>query len=598
LMTCLADSLVVSHRESQASYTFEFGEHDAMDDDANPDADFEKEAINEIERYRRIDEWISTYHNVYSTTAIVCLQKLTQAGIVRDKVRELLEYTRVENAVNVRLVAFNCLVETGITRKMSMLAYLLSSLVEDRSPTFRRKLLDCFGVALGHIALGDDDPEPLTAPVANDTGLVLEQEPVNHEIRHLEATRKTTPEGALAALKNILQGQAKFKEALWNAATSPTLTLEELGALADIAALVFDDKVSLAVTLKYPRHWRAINDGRGKVKFLAHGAYRTAPTKGLPFDDWTVLQEFGLQYNGPLDEEVVKKRTADREAAELKIRLDKERHMQAIEATRARAEAQSLAQSQQMAMPPPTTIPTPTIEKTGLKISLGAGVKRKQSISSTPREGSPKSLKMKHQTTANGYAGSPAPAPRESPAPAPKIRRGSTPASAAQAPKKVKVGRKVVKLRLGKHLGPKVAGILSKPPNPRPPKPVNRPSIGGSESSLLKGRSGTPNTSNGAGPASTLVSPSSFSASPSQAQTLNMGGFRSYNGPAETTTETKMPKREPVAESKPISSIPKFSKSTASSAAASPAATPPPPKKFKLKLGGPKKPSGGAGSPE
>lgn len=281
--------------------------------------------------------------------------------------------------------------------------------------------------------------------------------------------------------------------------------------------------------------------------------------------------------------------------------------MQAIEATRARAEAQSLAQSQQMAMPPPTTIPTPTIEKTGLKISLGAGVKRKQSISSTPREGSPKALKVKHQQTANGYAGGPAPAPRESPIPAPKVRRGSTPASAAPAIKKAKVGRKIVKLRLGKNLSPKVASILSKPPNPRQPKPINRPSMGGTESSSLKGRSGTPNTSNGAGPASTLVSPSSFPASPSQASVLNMGGFRSFTGPAEPATETKIPKREPAAESKPISSIPKFSKSTASSARASPAATPPPPrgdgdskpkKKFTLKLGGPKKPSGGAGSPE
>jgi transcription initiation factor TFIID subunit 2 len=606
LMTCLADSLVVSHRESKASYTFEFGEDDAMDDDANPDADFEKEAINEIERYRRIDEWISTYHNVYSTTAIVCLQKLTQSGIVRDKQRELLEYTRVENAVNVRLVAFNCLVETGLTRQMSMLAYLLSSLVEDRSPTFRRKLLDCFGVALGHIALGDDDSEPPTAPAVNDTGLVLEQE-VNHEIRHLEATRKTTPEGALAALKNTLQGQPKFKDALWNAATSPTLTLDEVGALADIAALIFDDKVSLAVTLKYPQHWKAVNDGRGKVRFLAHGAYRTAPTKGLPFDDWTVLQEFGLQYNGPLDDEVVKKRTADREAAELKVKLEKERHMQAIEATRERAEAQSRAQSQQMAMPPPTTIPTPTIEKTGLKLTLGASNKRKHSTSSTPREGSPKSIKVKHEQTPNGYAGNPAP-PRQSPAPTPKVRRGSTPASAAPALKKA--GRKIVKLRLGKS-SPKVAGIISKQPNPRPPKLiVNRPSMAGTESSLLKGRSGTPNTSHGAGPASTLVSPSSY-ASPSQTQALNMnmGGFRSYSGPAEPTAETKIPKREPAAESRSsISSIPKFSKSTASSAAGSPAATPPPhrgdgdsqpKKKFKLKLGGPKKPSGGgAGSPE
>ena len=32
--------------------------------------DFRKDAISEIERYRRIDEWISSYHNVFSTTAL------------------------------------------------------------------------------------------------------------------------------------------------------------------------------------------------------------------------------------------------------------------------------------------------------------------------------------------------------------------------------------------------------------------------------------------------------------------------------------------------------------------------------------------------
>lgn len=588
LMTCLADSLVVSHREPQASYTFEFGEDEPMADDNNPDADFEKEAISEIERYRRIDEWISTYHNVYSTTAIECLQKLTKSGIVKDKIKELLEYTRVENAVNVRLVAFNCLVETGVTRKMSMLAYLLSSLVEDRSPTFRRALLDCFGVALGHIALGDDEPEPLQAPVVNDSGLVLEQE-VNHEIRHLEATRKTSPEGALAALKNILQVQPRFKEALWDAVTSPTLTIDEIGALADIAALVFDAKVSLEVTLKYPRHWRVINEGRGKVRFLPHGAYRTAPTKGLPFDDWTYLQELKLQYSGPLDEEIVKKRTAEREMAEVARQLEQAQRLAAIEATRAAAQAQQ----QQSAMPPPTSLPTPIAEKTGLKISLGGGIKRKQSNSSTPREGSPKAQKVIRQQTPNGYAGSPV--SRDSPitAPQPKIRRGSTPASAVPVIKKP--GRKIVRLRFSRASSAKVASILSKAPRPRP-RPSNEQHSASSRSNTpgVSQHSKSTNGNGGSGQGSSLTSPSSFSASPSQAQSLNMGGFRSF-GPSAEPAEGKAAKREAgYGDSKfsSHSSAHKISKSAASSAAPSPTATTPggdgmapPKKKFTLKLG-------------
>lgn len=595
LMTCLADSLVVSHREPQASYTFDFGEDETMEDETNPDADFEREAISEIERYRRIDEWISTSHNVYSTTAIQCLQKLTQSGIVKDKVKELLEYTRVENAVNVRLVAFHCLVETGVTRKMSCLAYLLSSLVEDRSPAFRRQLLDCLGVALGHIALSDDESQQAQAPVVNDSGLVLEQE-VNHEIRHLEATRKTTPEGALAALKNTLQGQTKFKQALWDAATTGTLTIEEMGALADIAALVFDAKVSLSVTLKYPRHWRVVNEGRAKLRFLSHGEYRTAPRKGLPFDDWTILHGLGLKYNGPLDEDVVKKQKAEKEVAELNLQLEEAkrrqeqaRHMQAIEATRAAAQSQS----QQTAMGPPMTLPTPVAEKPALKLSLGANNKRKQSTSSTPREGSPKAPKLARQQTPSGYAAS----PRESPTAAPKGRRGSTPASSAPTIKKP--GRKIVRLPIGR-LSSKIASILAKPPRPSKPT-ASRPSVSGQDPD----RSTTPSLSHAG---QSVASPSSFSASPSQAQqaALNMGGFRSF-GPTEPAAETKAPKREHSMAPKHSSngSVNKISKSAASSAAPSPTATPapggegtaPPKPKFKIKLGGPKRPSG-AGSPE
>jgi transcription initiation factor TFIID subunit 2 len=567
---------------------------------------------------------------VYSTTAIECLQKLTRSNIVKDKIKELLEYTRVENAVNVRLVAFNCLVETGVTRKMSMLAYLLSSLVEDRSPTFRRALLDTLGVALGHIALGDDEPEPLHAPVVNDSGLVLETEVIDHEIRHLEATRKTSPEGALAALKNILQVQPKFKQALWEAVTSPTLALDEIGALADIAALVFDAKVSLGVTLKYPRHWRVVNDGRGKVRFLPHGAYRTAPTKGLPFDDWTILQELKLQYNGPLDEEIVKKREAERRVAELQQELEQAQRMQAIEATRAAA----AAQQQQAAMPPPSSLPTPIAEKPpGLKINLGsAGIKRKQSASSTPREGSPKSQKIVKLSTPNGFSGSPI--PRESPtaaAPTPKVRRGSTPASAAPAVVK-KTGRKIVKLRFKKaSSAAKIASLLSKPPRPRPrPAPSTDQHARSSTPSHVKSSHGHSNgagNTNGSSSASALISPSSFSASPSQAQaqvqSLNTGGFRTYGAPAAEPAEAKPSsyKREAGAgygegkysshhssgshngSGSHSSSMNKISKSAASSRAPSPSTTStsgggsgsggggggdgmaPPKKKFTLKLG-------------
>ena len=94
LMRCLSDSLIASHREPQPTYSFSFGEEDLpMEEEDSSDADFENVAIAQIERHRRIDEWDSSYQNVYSITALECLQKLTKAGI--SKLKPLFYFTHL-----------------------------------------------------------------------------------------------------------------------------------------------------------------------------------------------------------------------------------------------------------------------------------------------------------------------------------------------------------------------------------------------------------------------------------------------------------------------------------------------------------------------
>jgi hypothetical protein len=276
-------------------------------------------------------------------------------------------------------------------------------------------------------------------------------------------------------------------------------------------------------------------------------------------------------------------------------------------------------------MPPPSSLPTPLAEKPpGLKISLNSGIKRKQSASSTPREGSPKSQKIVKLQTPNGYS-SGSPIPRESPAtaPAPKVRRGSTPASAAPVIKK-STGRKIVKLRFKKaSSASKIASLLSKPPRPRPrPSPSTDQHARSNTPSHVKSSHGNGNgngtVNGGSSSSSSLISPSSFSASPSQAQALNTGGFRTYAAPAEpveTKTSSSKSFSKGFSEGKysshnsstshnsshsHSSSMNKISKSAASSAAPSPTSTSggsgggdgmvPPKKKLMLKLGA-KKPS-------
>ncbi|EMC95508.1 hypothetical protein BAUCODRAFT_123936 [Baudoinia panamericana UAMH 10762] len=288
LLTCLADSLVVSHREPQPTYTFSFGEDEPMEPE-NPDEPLEAEGINAIERYRRIDEWETTYHNIYSLTALECLQKLTKAGMAKDKTSEVLQYTRPANADLVRVAAFRCLVEIGVARKMSMMAYLLHCIADEPSPFVRGRLLACFGEALGHIALGDSEPvQPRPQPAEAD-GLILEQA-ASSEARQFEVSRKTTPDGAIAALKAALGNEDRFKRALWYATTSPDLTLDEVAAFCDIAALLYPAVASAKVTLKLPRLYRCKHLGRGKMRFWQTGSVKTAPRKPLDSEDLQAIR--------------------------------------------------------------------------------------------------------------------------------------------------------------------------------------------------------------------------------------------------------------------------------------------------------------------
>ncbi|KAF2772046.1 hypothetical protein EJ03DRAFT_334272 [Teratosphaeria nubilosa] len=459
LMRCLADSLVVSHREVEVSYSFNFGDDEEPEIPENPDEPFEREAIDEIERYRRIDEWISTYHNTYSMTALECLQKLTKAGLVKDKTKEILQYTKPSNADLVRLQAFRCLTETGVTKSMMTMRYLLKSIADDPSPFFRNGLLAIFGEALGHLALGDAEPEKPTQQQmqqADPEGLVIEQE-ASSEQRHLEATRKTSPEGAIAALKLALSNEPLSKEALWYAATSDLLTLDEIAAFCDVADLIFDAIASCRITLKLPKMWTAMNLGKGKVAFTQRLPYRIKPSTPLPREDQNELLALGLKYTGPV---------------ELAPPVSVKRRQNSVESE----DMPLAARFPQGNMLPPASVPasgiaTPTSESTPkftLKLG-GAGQKRQASTDlgapSTLRAGSPRSQKISRQQTPSGYTAS---SPKGRSPSLASQRRGSTPGPGPRGnvSSKKKNGSKIVILRLGIVGMRKALEIQAKPAKP------------------------------------------------------------------------------------------------------------------------------------
>lgn len=574
LMHCLSDALVASHRkpvpkvQPAMNFHFDFGEDETpaeqtmeqiaeMSEAEIVDLEFEREAIREIERVRRIDEWITSYHNVYSITALDCLAQLAKAGIVNKKTAEVLQYTRSTNSDLVRLQAFSCLMETGLTRKVVTMNYLLHSIVEDPSPFFRDRLLRIFGQALGHIALVEEEPEPTPGTLVptdqQADGLVIEGEDSGIAARQQEAAReaaltlrRTNPDGALEALKTALGAEQVFQRALWYAATAADIALDEVAAFTDIAALIYEAKDSATITIRFPRHYRCERAGGspGKsaiIKFVPQGAYRVRPRRELNLEAWEDLRKHNnadgepMKYTGPVSLEVkkaIQKATlgfVDEKPVKLNLGT---LQMQPVQIQVQHGSTMPL---------PIAAVPTPTIEKSGFRLALGAAKRKGTLADIVSREGSPKALKTSSAQTPSAKLKSPQPTAKRSPSAALLGPRSTTPDVQGLGGKKKS---QMVRFNISISASMKIKQIMSAPPNPglisaKPATPQlsqRAPSLA-STTPLLGQHS----------PLSSLPVGNNFFTTPAPIN-MNLGGFRTY-GPspdAAKTENTDVPSSLPI----------------------------------------------------
>lgn len=188
------------------------GDQYSIDGDSDDKA-FQRKAINEIERYKHIDEWIASYQNVYSITALDCLVKLSAAKLATFKLSDFLQYTRPGNADLLRLKAFECLLRLTTLKNDAVLKYFLYTLANDPSLYMRDQIWLILGEGLGRVAVGEKKSDE-AAQAAN--GLVVEQEG-STELRQAELARTKTIPGALVALKQELGASLVLQQAIWSA---------------------------------------------------------------------------------------------------------------------------------------------------------------------------------------------------------------------------------------------------------------------------------------------------------------------------------------------------------------------------------------------
>lgn len=286
-----------------------------LDDFTGDDPRFQTACLEEIDRYRRIDEWIPSHHNILTTTALECNALLVRAGTIPLTVATFLEYTGDANSADVRLSAFANLMSLGVFTKAPIARWFLFMLSNDPSPSVREGMLAILGKALGSLAIGEIvHPQAVTGlnGTQESGNLIIEQD-ADTAGRAEDIKRRQSIEGAKEALRLELDNEV-FRIELWNAIQSPQISLKQMNELLQLCDWLYyrshsgemngDTSVhnpcnNVLVTLKYPRYWTCRTSGKGQITFTASGSVRTKPTP-----QWTPPgQQKAANTNQPMKKE-------------------------------------------------------------------------------------------------------------------------------------------------------------------------------------------------------------------------------------------------------------------------------------------------------
>lgn len=281
LITALAVCQIPGEK---TTISFKFGDDDEEHEheyDPEPD-EFKRSALEEIERYRRMDEYSPSYQNCYTVAALDALCRLMKANVIKQDPLVFIQYLQDRTLDNVRIKSFEALAELGMMSKRPFLRLLLSVIATDASPFVRDRLFRIFCRGLASIAIGEHEQAGKKNPVPNENnGLIVESDTAIIEARQKEKARKEDLPTALAALKESTKDDETLEEVVWNALESPVLSVAERRNMLELCSILFEEDDQLIMRLKYPTAWTASRGekirGRLMVDFKRH--FRTKSRK-------------------------------------------------------------------------------------------------------------------------------------------------------------------------------------------------------------------------------------------------------------------------------------------------------------------------------
>ncbi|KAI0178765.1 hypothetical protein GGR52DRAFT_271779 [Hypoxylon sp. FL1284] len=291
LATCQIPDKKVKQQKNM-SFSFGDGDEDEIMEDAvdtEPD-EFRESALEEIERYRRMDEYLPSYQNCYTTSALSAYCRLMKGDVIPINYVMFVQYLQDKTYDRVRIKACECLVELGMLARPSFVRFLLLLVSTDPSPYARHHIFQALCRGLGSIAIGEREQLEKQAPVrpAGDE-LIVEQDDDIVEDRKKAKARKENLSAALAALKKETTDDEDLQAAVWEAMDSPVLTVAERINILELCSILFEEDQSLLMSFKYPTYWTVerVEKGRHRcvVTFKRHfrtKSRKTYATQPLP----------------------------------------------------------------------------------------------------------------------------------------------------------------------------------------------------------------------------------------------------------------------------------------------------------------------------
>ncbi|VEU23730.1 DEKNAAC105032 [Brettanomyces naardenensis] len=252
---------------------------DASEASADPGDQFSREAMMEMNRTVKMDEWSPSYHDCIETTVFREKIRLARCGLISLTFQELVRASSFASKTEIRLLAFEGLLLLGGLKNSSILELFFTALKIDPSAYIRYQLVRLFSRAVGVAALDGtpsnlDDDEFFDVVETHDgrvddgragdgtigNTMVIVEENSSSDVmrsRRDEISRKTV-RGAIEILRRDYGIGRGLREQLWNAMHSCMLSTAARREILDVSAILYPAINSFVLTVDLPKDKKVV----------------------------------------------------------------------------------------------------------------------------------------------------------------------------------------------------------------------------------------------------------------------------------------------------------------------------------------------------